>query len=210
MRRALLVALTLGILGSLAACSGTAGKASSGADKATNAPATVTVTVGSAGTSAVPPTSTSPATTVEPATAPATTSSSSGIAKFGDTYTYKDGVKLSIVSVRRSTLSSSGCCGKKGSPVVIFQFKLNNGTAKIFDATLFTANVTYGATGKTAEEVYDSARHVGDGFMQKLLPGRVAVADYAFGIPTSGMNDVVLQVDPDFNHHSAFFEHSVK
>jgi hypothetical protein len=94
--------------------------------------------------------------------------------------------------------------------MAIFEFKLNNGTRKIFDATLFSVAVTYGATGKAAEQVYDSERHVGDGFTQKLLPGRVAVADYAFSIPTSGMNDVVVQVDPDFDHNSAFFQDAVK
>jgi hypothetical protein len=205
MKHALLVAVAMALTASLAACSGTAGKASSGADTATNSPVTVTVTATSTTMS------TGSSTGVEPTTAPAATSSrSSGVAKFGDTWTYKDGIKLSIVSVKRSTLSPTGCCGKKGSPMAIFQFKLNNGTSKIFDATLFTVNVTYGASGKTAEQVFDSGRHVGDGFAQKLLPGRVAVADYAFSIPTSGMSDVVVQVDPDFNHDSAFFQDAVR
>jgi hypothetical protein len=205
MGRASVIGLAVGLTACCAACSGTSGKASSAADSATNTPPTVTVTV-TAGSTA---TSTEP-TSTEPTTASATTSSSSGIGKFTDTYTYKDGVKLSIVSVKRGTLSATGCCGKSGSSVAIFQFKLNNGTSKIFDATLFDATVTYGATGKTAEAAYDSERHVGDGFTQKLLPGRVAVADYAFSVPRSGMNDVVVQVDPDFNHNSAFFQDAVK
>jgi len=146
----------------------------------------------------------------EPTATEPTETDGGGVASFDETFTYEDGLRLSIVKVRTDRLSDTGCCARPGTPLVVFMFKLSNGTGKLFDPTGFSAQVSYGTRGKAAEQVFDSAQGLGDGFRQKLLPGRAAVADYAYAVPSREMHDVVVQVDVDFlEHDSVFFQGAV-
>jgi hypothetical protein len=131
------------------------------------------------------------------------------VATFDQTFTYDDGLRLSIADVRAGVLSDTGCCGRTGAPLAIFRFRLKNGTNRVFDPTLFTATVSYGRSGRNAEQAFDSAQDIGEGFAQKLLPGRTAVADYAYLVPRSGMSDVVVQVEPDLDHDEVFYQDSI-
>lgn len=188
-------------------CSDSGGVASQGRDTATNPPPpTTTTTTVSDPTLTVAPTSEA---TTEPMPSEPT-QTDDGIASFDDTYTFDDGIKLSIVQVSRSTLSGTGCCGDTGDSLAIFRFKINNGSDKIFDPSGFNAIVSAGKQGKEAERAFDFAQGLGDGFTQKLLPGRVAVADYAYSVPSSDMDDVVVQVDIDYDHESVFFQGAVR
>lgn len=131
------------------------------------------------------------------------------VATFDESFVYNDGLRLRLVKVESDTLSRTGCCRKPGSPIAVFTFKLKNGTEKVFDPGSFSAIVAYGKAGRSAEQVFDTARGIGGGFDQKVMPGRVAVFEYAYSIPTSGMDRVFLQVDADSEHDVVFFKDSV-
>lgn len=203
-RRMSIAAAAVMLATAVASCGNSEGVITQGRDTATNSPPPTT-----SATSPTPPSSTTPSPTTEP-TPSEPTETDDGVASFDETFTFEDGLKFSIVNVRTGQLSDTGCCGKPGAPLVIFRFKLNNTSSKIFDATGFRAIVSAGKQGKEAERVFDSAQGLGDGFTQKLLPGRVAVADYAYSVPSSDMDDVVVQVDLDYNHKSVFFQDAVK
>ena len=210
-------ACTLLTVAALTGCAGSEGVVTREQDSATNTP-TVDPSESAATTSASPTPRESSATKTPSVTPPPSgsphptgteTSEGPEVATFGENFVYNDGLRLSIVRVESDTLSRTGCCRKPGSPIAVFTFKLNNGTDDVYDPVFFSVKVTYGKVGKSAEQVFDSARDIGGGFERKLLPGRVAVFDYAYSVPTPGMDDVVVQVDVDFEHSSVFFQDSV-
>jgi hypothetical protein len=55
-----------------------------------------------------------------------------GPVKFGQTFAYEDGLKVSVTNAERGTVSSEDIEGSPGHPKVIVTAKITNGTRKNF------------------------------------------------------------------------------
>ena len=121
-----------------------------------------------------------------------------GPAKFGQTYAYQDGLKITITKIQR-----------RGTGV-IFTIRMLNGTKERLDASEATINTSYGKDGHQAECCVTGDLSVDEGFQGMLLPKHSKSASFSFKIPRDGMHDVVVEVYPTYDDDPAIFEGAIK
>lgn len=134
---------------------------------------------------------------------PAAASSSSSAAhpSFGETYTYDDGLAVTVSAPKPFTPSDSAVATKQWPAYVSFTVTLSNGTTKNYDPSLFTATLQSGDT--EGEQVFDTAQGVDGSPSTQLLPGREARFALAYGVQKP--SDLVLQVTPGFSYQPVLF-----
>jgi hypothetical protein len=164
-------ALAASALLAVTGCGGKTGSVSSGAT------ATPAAAVASA------------ATTKTPAAEKPTT------AKFGDTYTYTDGLAVTVSKVASYTPSQYAAGTHPGDSAIVLTVKLTNGAKKAFDMSLVGVNVKAGADGVAGEDIFDD--NSGTGFSGSIVPGSSASAKFAFDIPKGATGALDIEVQPD-------------
>jgi hypothetical protein len=128
------------------------------------------------------------------------------VAKIGQTFTYEDGLKISVAGAKRFRIGQFAAGGKPGGTGVVLTVTITNGTGTAYDAALTTVNLAHGAEGEQAEQVFDSQAGLGAGFTGKVHPGRKLTAKFGFAVPAAGMSDLQVEVKPGFlDHDSALF-----
>jgi hypothetical protein len=129
-----------------------------------------------------------------------------GPVKIGQTFTYEDGLKVSVVSAKKDTAGQDPFEGRPGDPTAIITIKITNGTAKKFAAGDVWVVVTYGTYGEVASDLYEF-----NGFVGTISSGRSKMAKYEFLVEDKkGLNDLVIEVNPSSDHDSAIFEGAAK
>jgi hypothetical protein len=129
-----------------------------------------------------------------------------GPVKIGQSFTYEDGLKVSVVSAKKDTAGQDPIEGRPGDPTAIITVKITNGTAKKFAAGDVWLIVTYGTYGEVASDQYEF-----NGFVGTISSGRSKMAKYEFLVEDKeGLNDLVIEVNPSFDHDSAIFEGAAK
>jgi hypothetical protein len=125
-----------------------------------------------------------------------------GRVKIGQTFTYEDGLKVSVVSAKKDTAGQDPVEGSAGDPTAIITIKITNGTAKKFGAGDVWVDVSYGKYGESASDLYEF-----NGFVGTISRGRSKMAKYEFLVEDKkGLNDLVIEVTPSWDHDSAIFE----
>jgi hypothetical protein len=125
-----------------------------------------------------------------------------GPAKIGQTFTYEDGLKVSVVSAKKDTAGQDPIEGSPGDPTAIITVKITNGTAKKFATAEVSMDVSYGKNGDQASDLYEF-----DGFEGSISKGRSKTAEYEFLVEDKkGLNDLVIEVTPSWDHDSVVFE----
>jgi hypothetical protein len=128
-----------------------------------------------------------------------------GAVKIGQTFTYEDGLKVSVVSAKKHT-AQDPIEGSPGDPTAIITIKITNGTAKKFAASDVWVDVSYGKNGDLASDLYEF-----NGFVGTISSGRSKMAKYEFLVEDKkGLNDLVIEVTPSLDHDSAIFEGAAK
>lgn len=113
-----------------------------------------------------------------------------GRVKIGQTFTYEDGLKVSVVSAKKDTAGQDPVEGSPGDPTAIITIKITNGTAKKFGAGDVWVDVSYGKYGESASDLYDS-----NGFVGTISRGSSKMAKYEFLVEDKkGLNDLVIEV----------------
>jgi hypothetical protein len=131
----------------------------------------------------------------EPPTAPANPT-------FGETYTYENGLAVTVSPPQPYAPSDSAAVGDPAPPnFVAFDITVTNGTQANYDPAMFTATMQSGST--EGQQVFDSANGIGGTPTTTLLPGRESQFRMAFG--ATDPNDLVLEVAPGFEYESAIF-----
>jgi hypothetical protein len=129
-----------------------------------------------------------------------------GRVKIGQTFTYEDGLKVSVVSAEKDTAGPDPVEGSAGDPTAIITVKITNGTAKRFGAGDVWVDVSYGEDGDPAWDLYEF-----NGFVRTISRGRSKMAKYEFLVEDKkGLKNLVIEVTPSFDHDSAFFEGAAK
>ena len=172
MKRLVLVSAAAGLL--LTGCSGTGG--------------TVTATGGGQGSGSASP-------------SPADASSSAANPTFGQTYSYDDGLKVTVSRPKKVTPSDSAVATRQWPAYVSFTVTLTNGTKQNYDPTLFTTSLQSGTT--EGGQVFDSAQGIEGAPTTPLLPGRQLRFSLGYGVQDP--SDLVLQVTPGFDRQPVIF-----
>jgi hypothetical protein len=132
--------------------------------------------------------------------------SDAGPAKIGQTFTYEDGLKVAVVSAKKDTAGQYPIEGGPGDPTAIITVKITNGTAKKFATDEVSIDVSYGQNGDQASDLYEF-----HGFEGSISKGRSKTAKYEFLVENKkGLNDLVIEVTPSWEHDSAVFEGAAK
>ncbi|MEU7646019.1 DUF4190 domain-containing protein [Streptomyces huasconensis] len=115
--------------------------------------------------------------------------------RFGETFTYDDGVKVTVaqpVSYRPGMYAVGHSEGNKAQTVKI---TVVNGTDRAVNLDLTT--VTFkDADGAEAQKIFDG--DLPRELAGKLLPGKEAVATYAVSLPADAARTLEVQVEPGF------------
>ncbi len=179
-----IVAITTAAV-ALAACGGTSGSV--------NPTVTVTQTVTAGGQS--------PSDESTPSSEPSTESTPMGAqATFGQTYTYTDGLAVTVSKPAPYKPSQYAACDK-ASAYVMFTMTLKNGTGKAFDPAVFHQTVQSGSA--EAGSCFDSGKDIGGSPNTKLLNGRTVIWKVAYGVADA--KDIVMEVTPSFDYDSVIF-----
>ncbi|MFI0718417.1 DUF4352 domain-containing protein [Streptomyces sp. NPDC021224] len=119
------------------------------------------------------------------------------VAAYGDTYTYTDGLAITVSKVAKYTPGQYAAGAHHGDKAVVLTVKITNGTGKPFDTTLLSVNVKAGADGEAAEDIFDLDNTIGDGFSGTVVPAATATAKFAYDIPKSATGKLDIEVQPD-------------
>lgn len=128
----------------------------------------------------------------------------SGIAKFGQTYKWDDGLTVTISEPKSFKPGEYAAGGEKAKAHALFNITVTNGSDQPFDPSLFIATLTSGE--EEGEQVFDSENGLEGSPNTKVLPGKKVKFTLGFGL--KDLKDVVLEVTPDFEHDSAIFSNS--
>jgi hypothetical protein len=129
-----------------------------------------------------------------------------GRVKIGQTFTYEDGLKVSVVSAKKDIAGQEPVEGSPGDPTAIITIKITNGTDKKFGAGDVWVDVSYGDYGESAWDLYDS-----NGFVGTISRGRSKMARYEFLVEDKkGLNDLAIEVTPSWDYDSVIFAGAAK
>jgi hypothetical protein len=135
-----------------------------------------------------------------PAPTPTPTPTSTNAA-FGGSFTWTDGVSVTVAAPAPYEPSKYAAGTDKFTNFVSFQITINNGTAGNFDPSQFYATVSSAST--EGDQVYDSANNINGAPDTAVLPGRQVVFQLAFGVQDPA--DLVMEVRPGFEYKDAIF-----
>jgi len=124
----------------------------------------------------------------------------SDIGKFGQVYTWTDGLEVTVATGVPFT-PSEYAVSAPAPAYLSFTITITNRTGKTYDPTLF--NVTAQSVGKESESIYDSDNDLTGSPTTSILDGRDAIFAVGFGV--ADPNDVVLEISPGFDYNSALF-----
>lgn len=124
-----------------------------------------------------------------------------GTSSFDKSYTWADGLSVTIGAPEAYTPSSSAAGTVAGQEAVTLQITIVNGTDQPFDPVLTMVSAQSGNT--EASTIYDSAQHLGGSPSTKILTGRESTYKVAFSV--ADPNDLVVEFTPDFTHESVLF-----
>jgi hypothetical protein len=175
------IAIVLAAAFALSGCGGTSGRVSDEEVAGSNRPTETSPAESTPTTEAPPP-------VVNP--------------KFGETYTYEDGLVVTIGTPQPYTPSESAAVGEPRPPAfVVFDVTVVNGSQANYEPAIFSVSLQ--SANVEEQQVFDSANGIGGTPTTPILPGREAAFRLAFG--ATNPNDLVMQVSPSFEHEPIIF-----
>lgn len=126
----------------------------------------------------------------------------SNVATFGETYTWEDGISISV-SAPESFTPSEYAVFDEAAAYLAFTITVVNGSDEAFSPSLVFPSLQSG--NLEAESVFDSENNLG-GFAPStdILPGREAT--WKVGFSVSDPTDLVMEISPGaFGYDSAYF-----
>jgi hypothetical protein len=129
-----------------------------------------------------------------------TSSADDAQARFGQTYTYDNGLAVTVSSTAPFKPSETGICGK-ASAYVVFTVTVKNGTSERYDPGSFSTSLQSGQS--EGKRCFDSAKDVAGSPSTALLTGRTVAWKEAYAV--SDPNDLVLEATPGFDYGSVLF-----
>lgn len=149
------------------------------------------------------PTTTAPAaeTPAPAAETPTPTPTDDGTAKFGKTYTWTDGLSVTVTTPKAYKPGEYAAGADQFKSSVVFTVTVVNKTGKPYDPSIFMLSMQSG--NEEASQIFDSQNNLGGSPSTKILNGREAKFKAAFNV--ANPKDLVLEVTPGFEYDSVIF-----
>ncbi|RLU80456.1 hypothetical protein CTZ27_35100 [Streptomyces griseocarneus] len=135
--------------------------------------------------------------TVSPSAA-SPSSEGSRVVAFEDTYVYDDGLRVKVSRPKPFRPSGTAVGHKAENSPVTFTVTLTNGTGQPFEVTGVLVNVKAGNGGARVDQIFDSARGVGNPLTGSLAADESSKAVFAVDVPTADTGKIDVEVRPDF------------
>ena len=113
---------------------------------------------------------------------------------FGQTYTFEDGLAVTVSAPRPYTPSEYAYVDENASAFLAFDVTIVNGTSANYEPSIFSTTLQSG--NAEAQEVFDSANNLTGSPSTPILPGRESAFTIAYGV--TNPTDLVMQVSPGF------------
>lgn len=140
------------------------------------------------------------ASTNAPAESPeAVSESESDVAPFGKTWTYDDGLKITVTAPK--AFKPSPYVTDSKLPSVRMDVTVTNDTGEPFDPTLVLVTATSGEA--EAEELFDSEKGLNGSPSTSIRPGKKVT--FPVGFSVKDPKDVLVEVTPGLTHDPATF-----
>lgn len=134
-----------------------------------------------------------PAATAEPSPpADPTTPAEPSVARVGQWWTYRNGLKVQVARLARSGQG------------VVATVTIRNNTDQTVDLALANVDLASGPAGDMAEPTYNM--DYGLGLSGSLPVGRSKTARYEFAVPRAQQNQIAVEVTPTWDYDAAHFE----
>ncbi|MER7518011.1 DUF4190 domain-containing protein [Streptomyces sp. NPDC126499] len=121
------------------------------------------------------------------------------VLKFGDTFTYEDGIKVTVSQPRSHKPDGFAVGHAKGNRAFQVTITIVNGSKETLDVTAALPDAS-DAHGATAETVFDGDNATKP-FNGKVLPGKQAKADYTFSLPAAAADELQIELSPTVLEH---------
>lgn len=118
-------------------------------------------------------------------------------------WTYADGIAVQVNSVKKWKVPSINSGHTSGNSAVKVQVTLHNGTEENFDCSLAGVEVSMGANGTQAGQVF--AEGV-DSCTGSVAPGRKKTFTVGFSGATKDLSVIQVAVTPSWDHEDGIFE----
>ena len=140
-------------------------------------------------------------TTPAAGSAPSAAAPATSAVGFGQTFTYSDGLAVTVdqPTPYRASSSAAGDVNPHAYSVTV---RITNNTGAAFDPVLLQVAMSTG--GDQASQIYDSANDMGDRPQNQLQPGRSLTYELAFST-TADSGEAQVDVVPSFSHDHAVF-----
>lgn len=127
-----------------------------------------------------------------------------GPAKVGtQLITYDDGLSVQVNSVKKWSPPSINAGHKPGNAAVRVQVTLHNKTGQTFDCSLTRVQVSFGAEGIQADQIFADGSDSCDG---SIANGRKKTWNVGFSAATKDTSVIQVSVEPSWDHEAAIFE----
>ncbi|MEU8762944.1 DUF4190 domain-containing protein [Streptomyces sp. NPDC048659] len=124
-----------------------------------------------------------------------------GALKFGETFAYDDGVKVTISKPRAHKPDAFAAGYTKGNKAFQVTITIVNGGKTPLDVAIALPNAK-GADGSAAEMVFDGSNATKP-FQGKVLPGKQAKADFTFAMAPAAAGELQVELAPTILEHEA-------
>lgn len=148
--------------------------------------------------------SASPSSETEPseeATSAEPTSEAPSTPQFGETYSWDDGLEMTVSKPTAYKPSDSAAGTEKFKNFLVFQVTIKNGSKEKFEPGLATISVSSG--DEEGQEVFDSAKGIESAPSTSVQPGRSAKWKVVFAVKDP--KDLTMDAAPDFTRESITF-----
>ena len=124
-----------------------------------------------------------------------------GELKFGETFTYEDGIKVTVSQPKAHKPDGFAVGHAKGNSAFQVTITIVNGSKKAIDVTGALPDAK-DAEGADAEMVFDGSNATKP-FEGKVLPGKQAKGDYTFSVPAAAAGSLQVEISPTILEHES-------
>lgn len=122
------------------------------------------------------------------------------------TWTFDDGLEVTLVDLKRGTVPQIAAGGSPDDPAVIVKVKITNGSEKKIDVSQMSIDVRVGKDGDSTQQTFTGDSSIPEGTLAK---GRSFTYEAMFAA-RSAFKKVAVDVTPTWNHGPALFEDELK
>ncbi|MEU9999720.1 DUF4190 domain-containing protein [Streptomyces sp. NPDC050848] len=140
-----------------------------------------------------------PGATTEPDAKPEPTETTPAALKFGQTFTYEDGIKVTVSQPRAYKPDQFAAGHTKGNSAFQVTVTIVNGSKETLDVTGALVDAS-DAQGAQADAIFDGSNAT-TMFRGNVLPGKQAKGDFAFSLPAAAAGEMQVELSPTILDH---------